>query len=46
MRRCAGGLKDAARIEGPDGDLSQGQLKGALLDVDEARAAVATAAPA
>ncbi|HEY2200640.1 MAG TPA: NAD(P)-binding domain-containing protein [Solirubrobacteraceae bacterium] len=39
----AGSLKDAARIEGPDGDLSQGQLKGALLDIDEARAAVAGA---
>jgi predicted dinucleotide-binding enzyme len=36
----AGGLNDVARIEGPDGDLSQGQLNGALLDVDEARAAV------
>lgn len=39
----AGGLKDVARIEGPDGDLSQGGLKGALLNTDEARAAVATA---
>ena len=37
----AGGLKDVARIEGPDGDLSQGRLNGALLDVDEARAALA-----
>src|SRR6266568_845495 len=39
----AGGLQDAARIEGPDGDLSQGGLKGALLDFDEARDAVAGA---
>jgi predicted dinucleotide-binding enzyme len=37
----AGGLKDVGRMEGPDGDLSQGGLNGALLDVDEARAAVA-----
>lgn len=37
----AGGLKDVSRIEGPVGDLSQGALKGALLDVDQARAAVA-----
>ena len=37
----AGGLKDVARIEGPDGDLSQGGLDGALLDVDEALDAVA-----
>jgi predicted dinucleotide-binding enzyme len=28
----AGGLKDVARMEGPGGDLSQGGLKGALLD--------------
>ena len=39
----AGGLNDVARIEGPDGDLSQGGLGGALLDLDEARAAVAAA---
>ena len=39
----AGGLKDVARIEGPDGDLSQGRLNGAVLDVDGARAAVAAA---
>ncbi len=39
----AGGLKDVGRMEGPDGDLSQGGLNGALLDVDEARAAVAGA---
>ena len=38
----AGSLKDAARLEMPDRDLSQGGgLKGALLDADEARAAVA-----
>jgi len=37
----AGGLEDVARIEGPDGDLSQGGLNGALLDVDGARDAVA-----
>jgi len=42
----AGGLQDAARSEGPDGDLSQGGLKGALLDVDEARDAVAAASVA
>jgi predicted dinucleotide-binding enzyme len=42
----AGGLKDVARIEGPDGDLSQGRLNGALLDVDEARDAVAAASVA
>ena len=38
----AGGLKDVARIEGPDGDLSQGGLNGALLNRDEARAALAS----
>jgi hypothetical protein len=42
----AGGLKDVGRIEGPDGDLSQGGLNGALLDVDEAGAAVAAASVA
>jgi 8-hydroxy-5-deazaflavin:NADPH oxidoreductase len=40
----AGGLRDAAHIEGPDGDLSQFGLRGALLDADEARAAVAATA--
>jgi 8-hydroxy-5-deazaflavin:NADPH oxidoreductase len=41
----AGGLKDVARIEMPGGDLSQGGgLKGALLDADQARAAVTVAA--
>jgi 8-hydroxy-5-deazaflavin:NADPH oxidoreductase len=42
----AGGLKDVGRIEGPDGDLSQGGLNGALLDADEARNAVAAASVA
>jgi 8-hydroxy-5-deazaflavin:NADPH oxidoreductase len=38
----AGGLKDAGRLELPDGDLHQwGGLQGALLDLDQARAAVA-----
>ena len=40
----AGGLRDIARIEGPDGDLSQFGLRGAVVDVDEARAAVAATA--
>ena len=38
-----GGLADAVRIEMPGGDLHQASLDGALLDLDEARAAVATA---
>ena len=39
-----GGLEDVARIEMPGGDLHQGGgLKGALLDADQARAAVAAA---
>ena len=39
-----GGLNDVARIEMPGGDLHQGGgLKGALLDADQARAAVAAA---
>jgi len=42
----AGYMKDAARIEGPDGDLSQFGLRGALVDVDQARAAVAATAVA
>ena len=37
----AGGAAAAIRMEGPGGDLSQGGLNGALLDLDEARAAVA-----
>jgi 8-hydroxy-5-deazaflavin:NADPH oxidoreductase len=40
----AGGVADAARIEMPGGDLHQFGLNGALLDVDEARAAVASEA--
>ena len=41
----AGGYKDVACIEMPGGDLHQGGgLKGALLDVDQARAAVAATA--
>jgi 8-hydroxy-5-deazaflavin:NADPH oxidoreductase len=38
----AGGAAAAIRMEGPAGDLSQGGLNGALLDLDQARAAVAT----
>jgi 8-hydroxy-5-deazaflavin:NADPH oxidoreductase len=39
-----GGIKDAGRIEVPGGDLHQnGGLNGRLLDVDQARAAVASA---
>ena len=38
----AGGLADAGRIEMPGGDLHQYGLNGALLDLDEARMAVAT----
>src|SRR5213592_1569224 len=37
----AGGVADAGRIEMPGGDLHQYGLNGALLDLDEARAAVA-----
>jgi 8-hydroxy-5-deazaflavin:NADPH oxidoreductase len=37
----AGGLGDAGRLEGPDGDLSQAGLNGEVLDLDQARAAVA-----
>ena len=36
----AGGLADAGRIEMPGGDLHQASMNGALLDLDEARAAV------
>jgi predicted dinucleotide-binding enzyme len=39
----AGGLNDVGRIEGPDGELSQGGLNGALLDIDEARSALGAA---
>jgi predicted dinucleotide-binding enzyme len=38
-----GGVADAGRIEMPGGDLHQFGLNGALLDLDEARAAVAAA---
>ena len=37
----AGGVAAAIRMEGPDGDLSQGGLNGALLDLDQAQAALA-----
>ena len=39
----AGGAAAAIRMEGPNGDLSQGGLNGALLDLDQARAALTTA---
>jgi predicted dinucleotide-binding enzyme len=38
----AGGVADAGRIEGPGGDLAQFGLNGQLLDLDQARAAVAS----
>ena len=38
----AGAAAAAIRMEGPNGDLSQGGLNGALLDLDQARAALAT----
>jgi predicted dinucleotide-binding enzyme len=42
----AGGLKDAGRLELPDGDLHQwGGLQGRVLDANEARAAVAGTRP-
>jgi len=37
----AGGFADAGRLEGPDGELSQPGLNGELLDLDQARAALA-----
>ena len=37
----AGGAAAAIRMEGPGGDLSQGGLNGALLDLDQAQAALA-----
>jgi predicted dinucleotide-binding enzyme len=37
----AGGVADAGRIETPGGDLHQAGLNGALLDLDQAQAAVA-----
>jgi predicted dinucleotide-binding enzyme len=42
----AGGVADAGRIEMPGGDLHQFGLNGALLDLDEARAAAAAEVPA
>jgi len=43
----AGGLADAGRLEVPGGDLHQGGgLNGQLVDLDEARAAVAAEVPA
>jgi predicted dinucleotide-binding enzyme len=43
----AGGLADAGRLEVPGGDLHQGGgLNGQLVDLDEARAAVAARVPA
>ena len=38
-----GGVADAGRIEMPGGDLHQASLNGALLDLDEARAKLASA---
>jgi predicted dinucleotide-binding enzyme len=38
----AGGLADAGRMEGPNGDLSQGGLNGELLDLEQAREVLAT----
>ena len=37
----AGGVADAGRIEAPGGDLHQFGLNGQLVDLDEARAAIA-----
>ena len=41
----AGGLADAGRLEVPGGDLHQGGLNGELVDLDQARAAVAAELP-
>ena len=41
----AGGVADAGRIEMPGGDLHQASMNGALLDLDEARAAVDAGVP-
>ena len=38
-----GGIADVARIEAPGGDLHQGGMNGKLVDLDQARAAVAAA---
>jgi len=37
----AGRAADAGRLEGPDGDLSQGGLNGEVVDLNQARAAIA-----
>jgi len=37
----AGGFADAKRLEAPDGDLHQGALNGELVDLKQARAAIA-----
>jgi predicted dinucleotide-binding enzyme len=37
----AGGVADAGRLEAPGGDLQQFGLNGELVDLDQARAAVA-----
>ena len=37
----AGPSADAGRLEGPDGDLSQGGLNGEVVDLNQARAAIA-----
>jgi predicted dinucleotide-binding enzyme len=37
----AGGVADAGRIEAPGGDLHQFGLNGGLVDLDQARAAIA-----
>jgi predicted dinucleotide-binding enzyme len=42
----AGGVADAGRIEAPGGDLHQFGLNGELVDLDQARAAVAAPSPA
>jgi predicted dinucleotide-binding enzyme len=42
----AGGVADAGRIEMPGGDLHQFGLNGAVLDLDEGRAAIAKGVPA
>jgi 8-hydroxy-5-deazaflavin:NADPH oxidoreductase len=40
-----GGVADAGRIEAPGGDLHQFGLNGQLVDLDQARAAVAAERP-
>lgn len=42
----AGGVADAGRIEAPGDDLHQFGLNGELVDLDQARAAVAAEPPA